>query len=314
MPDRSVTFRFLAAPTDVALLGGTAVGGGRVLEWIDNTAYACAAAWSGRSCVTAFVGNVNFVRPINSGDLVEIHAALVRTGRTSMHIRVDVITSRPRLGTSAVATSCTVIFVALDEVGRPTEVPSWSPRTEQDRQRNVAAADEALVRGQVEQAMRDQQYSDQSLAPRTTLRFLATPADANLRGTTHGGVVMRWIDEAAYICATKWSESDCVAAYSGGIRFYQPIPIGHLVEVQARLLYTGTRSMHISVHVRSGDPLTREMLLTTHCLTVFVARRDDRQSTQVPRFDPGTDEDRRLEAHAKHLVALRAGLDPRHPA
>ena len=42
------TLRFLAAPTDVADLGGTAVAGGRVLEWIDKAAYACAVGWSGR--------------------------------------------------------------------------------------------------------------------------------------------------------------------------------------------------------------------------------------------------------------------------
>ena len=40
------------------------------------------------------------------------------------------------------------------------------------------------------------------------------------------------------------------------VRFYQPLRIGDLVEVEARLLYTGNSSMHISVHVRSGDPST----------------------------------------------------------
>ena len=68
----SVTLRFLAAPTDVAFLGGTAVAGGRVLEWVDKAAYACAVGWSAGYGVTAYVGNVNFARPISSGDLVEV--------------------------------------------------------------------------------------------------------------------------------------------------------------------------------------------------------------------------------------------------
>ena len=121
--------------------------------------------------------------------------------------------------------------------------------------------------------MREQSYTEQSLAPSATLRFLAAPTDVNWGGKTHGGTVMRWIDEAAYVCAVGWSGSEhCVAAYSGGVRFYKPIRIGDLVEVDARLLYTGRRSMHVSVHVRSGDPRTPEQrVLTTHCLTVFVA-------------------------------------------
>ena len=42
-----------------------------MLEWIDKSAYACAAAWSGHYCVTAYVGNVRFHQPLHVGDLVE---------------------------------------------------------------------------------------------------------------------------------------------------------------------------------------------------------------------------------------------------
>ena len=61
-----LTLRFLAAPTDVAFLGGS-VHGGRVLEWIDKAAYALAVGWSGHYCVTAYVGNIHFARPIDIG-------------------------------------------------------------------------------------------------------------------------------------------------------------------------------------------------------------------------------------------------------
>ena len=61
----------------------------------------------------------------------------------------------------------------------------------------------------------------------------------NWGGKTHGGTVMRWIDEAAYACGAGWCGGMCIAAYSGGVRFYRPIQIGHLVEVEARLLRTG---------------------------------------------------------------------------
>ena len=60
-----------------------------------------------------------------------------------------------------------------------------------------------------------------------------------------------------------------------------PFGSGHLVEVEARLLHTGRTSMHIGVHVRSGDPATGELALTTFCRTVFVGIDADRRA--LPR-------------------------------
>jgi acyl-CoA hydrolase len=85
------------------------------------------------------------------------------------------------------------------------------------------------------------------------LRFLAEPTEVNFGGKVHGGAVMKWIDQAGYACAVGWSGQYCVTVYVGGIRFYQPIHIGDLVELQAMLIYTGTTSMHIAVDVSAGD-------------------------------------------------------------
>ena len=100
-----------------------------------------------------------------------------------------------------------------------------------------------------------------------------------------------------------------MAVYSGGVRFYRPLRIGDLVEVEARLLLTGTSSMHISVHVRSGDPATGELDLTTHSLIVFVPLDDEGHAAPAPAWQPVTDEDIALRDHALELVALRHQID-----
>jgi 4-hydroxybenzoyl-CoA thioesterase len=263
--------------------------------------------------VTAYVGNVNFARPIESGDVVEVLARLVHTGRSSMHVEVTVSSADPQRGDYAFATSCTVIFVAVGDSGRPIPVTQWVPVTDDDRERDAMAVDKTAVRADIEAAMKEQAYTAASAAPEATLRFLAAPTDVNWGGKTHGGTVMRWIDEAAYVCAAGWSGRDCIAAYSGGIRFYRPILIGHIVEVQARLLHTGRSSMHVSVHVRSGDPKDPQMQLTTHCLTIFVALDEQGRPSPVRGWEPRLEEDRRLDAHAQHLMQLRARLAPVHP-
>lgn len=153
--------------------------------------------------------------------------------------------------------------------------------------------------------MKAQEYSDAGTAERVVLRFLAAPTDVNWGGKVHGGIVMKWIDEAAYVCATRYCGNATVAVFSGGVRFYRPLLIGHVVEVEARLVYTGTKGMHVAVHALSGDPKGGEIHLTTYCLTVMVTRDAAGNSVPVPSWAPVTNEDERLHAHARDLLEIR---------
>ena len=140
-----------------------------------------------------------------------------------------------------------------------------------------------------------------------TLRFLAEPSTVNFGGKVHGGTVMKWIDEAGYACATSWSKRYCVTVFIGSIRFHRPIMIGDLVEVEARLAYTGSTSMNISVEVRSGDMKGGEMQKTTECLIVFVSVDSHGRPMPVSSFTPSTPGEMALAERAKtHLDASRA--------
>lgn len=142
-----------------------------------------------------------------------------------------------------------------------------------------------------------------------TLRFLAEPSEVNFGGNVHGGTVMKWIDQAAYTCAASWSGKYCVTVYVGGIRFFHPIHIGFLVEVQAQIIYTGKSSLHIAVDVLAGDPKQPGLTKTTHCIIVFVAVDESGKPVKVPRWEPQTDIDRALEAHAIRLIAMRNDIE-----
>ena len=154
------------------------------------------------------------------------------------------------------------------------------------------------------------------------MRFLAAPTDVNWGGKVHGGIVMRWIDEAAHVLATQWTGSaQNVAIFTGGVRFYRPLRIGHVVEVEARLLHTGRTSMHVGVHVRSGDPAQGPdgMELTTYCRTVFVAIDEERRAVPCPTWVPGQRRGpgagrprRRAHADPRALRRLTPGPDRRN--
>ena len=303
-PDR-VTLRFLVAPSDMDT-SGESVQAGRVLEWIDKAGYACAVGWSASYCVTAYVGDVHFTRPIASGSIVQAHARIIHTGRTSMQVFVSIETSDARDRSFVNATHCILVFVAVDDTGRPCEVPGWEPWDDGERTLQLRAAARIEPRKRIQTAMLEERYTDAGTTPRTVFRFLASPGDTNWGGNAHGGTVMRWIDETAFACAASWSSSAAVAVYSGGIHFYRPIPIGNLVEVDARLIHTGDHSMHISVRVRTGSPAApHELELATQCLTVFVERADDGRAAGIRPLDLLSEEDRRLDAHAVELIELR---------
>ena len=101
--------------------------------------------------------------------------------------------------------------------------------------------------------------------------------------------------------------------FSGGVRFYRPLLIGHVVEVEARLVYTGTKGMHIAVHVRSGDPKGKELNLTTYCLTVMVARDAEGTSVPIPRWVP-VSRGGQAAARPRPRAAGNPGHGPREPA
>ncbi len=138
-----------------------------------------------------------------------------------------------------------------------------------------------------------------------TLRFLAEPSDVNFGGKVHGGAAMKWIDLAAYACSAGWSGKYCITAYAGGIRFVAPIHVGNLVEVSAKVIYTGSSSMHIAIDVQASDPTQLKRRLTTHCIVIMVAVDDQGKPTQVPEWIPETEEDKHLHASAIKLMNMR---------
>ena len=95
-PQREITLRFLAEPTDVNF--GGKVHGGAVMKWIDQAGYACAVGWSAHYCVTAY-RQCRHHHPLPDG----------------------------------LSTHCLMVFVAVDDNGKPVPVPAWTPETDDDR-------------------------------------------------------------------------------------------------------------------------------------------------------------------------------------
>ncbi|HZU82522.1 MAG TPA: acyl-CoA thioesterase [Polyangiaceae bacterium] len=116
-----------------------AVFGGQIMAWIDLCAAVCAQRHAGRPCVTAFVDDLMFKRPVRVGQVVLVRAQVNATFHTSMEIEVTVQGEDTVSGERWPTVECLATFVAMGEDGRPTAVPPLRLDGDADRAAQAAA-------------------------------------------------------------------------------------------------------------------------------------------------------------------------------
>ena len=123
----------LVLPNDTNQLGNLL--GGRLMHWIDIAAALAAMRQSGKVCVTASVDVINFFEPIKLGHVVRVLASVNRAFSTSMEIGVKVFREDPLHGVQVHTSSAYLTFVAIDQYGKPLQVPPIIPCNNEDSRR-----------------------------------------------------------------------------------------------------------------------------------------------------------------------------------
>ena len=113
--------------------------GGELLARMDRAASIAARRHSRRIVVTASVNHVAFNRAIPLGSVVTIEAIITRSFKSSMEIFIDVWVEDRETGNRTKANEAIYTFVAVDDMGKPVEVPQVVPETEIEKQRFDAA-------------------------------------------------------------------------------------------------------------------------------------------------------------------------------
>ena len=133
----------LAILTDVVLPGETNplnnLFGGELLARMDRAASIAARRHSRRITVTASANHVAFNRAIPLGSVVTVEAKVSRSFKSSMEIYIDVWTEDRESGIRTKANEAIYTFVAVDDTGRPVEVPEIIPQTDEEKLRYDAA-------------------------------------------------------------------------------------------------------------------------------------------------------------------------------
>ena len=139
---------------DMANFSGN-VHGGAILKLLDQVAYSCASRYSACYVVTLSVDQVMFLQPIHVGELVTFLASVNYTGASSMEVGIKVVAEDIRSQVVRHVNSCFFTMVAVDEDGKPTPVPPFTPASDDERRRWDAALLRKALRH--EQAQRHEQ-------------------------------------------------------------------------------------------------------------------------------------------------------------
>ena len=128
-----VTLSQLMHPEHTNLLGN--VHGGWIMKLVDEAAALACMRHAQKKVVTVAIDSMTFRRPIRIGDLIILNAEVSYTGRTSMEAEVHVVAENPITGKRTHTNTAYLVYVALDDRGRPTEVPPLKSETEEEKQR-----------------------------------------------------------------------------------------------------------------------------------------------------------------------------------
>lgn len=128
--DSAIEQTYVVMPSDTN--GSGHLFGGQLCSWIDVVGGIVAMRHARRRVVTARIDNLNFTAGADLNDVVVLSARLTYVGRTSMEVRVD--TYREDLdGTRTPMNHAYLVYVAVDDMGRPVAVPGLELVTDEER-------------------------------------------------------------------------------------------------------------------------------------------------------------------------------------
>jgi uncharacterized protein (TIGR00369 family) len=143
----------------------------------------------------------------------------------------------------------------------------------------------------------------------TTLAQVMMPTDANSQGNVHGGTIMKLVDTAGGIAAIRHARHRVVTVIMDSMTFLEPVYVGDLLTIRARLTWTGRTSMETEVRVDAEKVATGVVTHTSTAYLVYVALDDDGNPCPVPPLDLSSDDERdrwrQAEARREYRLAAR---------
>lgn len=134
---------------------GGKIHGGILLSLMDKVAYACASKHAGAYCVTVSVDKVEFLQPVEVGELVSLHASVNHVGRTSLVVGIRVEAQNVKQGTIKHTNSSYFTMVAKGDDDKPAQVPQLILENTEQVKRFIEAMRMKEAKARMKELMND---------------------------------------------------------------------------------------------------------------------------------------------------------------
>lgn len=211
--------------------------GGAALAMLDRLAFILGSKALRGTVVTAAAGKLDFAAPAPAGHLVECQARILQRGRRSVTVAARLVAEDLLSGARLDCLSGELVMVRQAD-----EAPEVAPLP-------IAAADPELA----------------------LIAEIVFPGHANHRGLLHGGPAMAWIAKAGFVAATRRVRQTVVMAGSERLDFRAPALVGDIVEVGARVVGQGRRSIQVEAQMWAETPSSGARRLCSTAGLTYVA-------------------------------------------
>lgn len=125
------------------------------------------------------------------------------------------------------------------------------------------------------------------------MSVLMTPDKANFAGKVHGGDILKYLDQVAYACASRYCGNYVVTMSVDQVVFQKSILVGNLVTFLASVNYTGNTSMEVGIKVIAEDIQRGIVTETNSCFFTMVSVDANGTPQPVPPLEPKTEVEKR---------------------
>ena len=274
------------------------IHGGRMMEWIAQAGTLAASRLARGMVGLGTMDDIDFLQPVKVGEIAILRAQVEYVGTSSLEVGVRVWAENVKTGRRAVTLNAHLVFVAMDEEGRPRPVTDKIEPHDADEVALVTAARERREQRLARFAKREARVAETVLddgdigwkfeSVRSTL-----PEDALFGSMMFAGKMLMALDEAGGILSMRYCRGLVMTACLDAMDFYTPIFTHEVVTFQAGLNYVGTASLEIGVKVLAEKPHTGERRHACTAYLTYVHLGEDLRPRASRPFTPETAAERR---------------------
>jgi acyl-coenzyme A thioesterase 7 len=277
------------------------IHGGRMMEWIAQAGTLAASRLAHGTVGLGAMDDIDFLQPVKVGEIAILRAQVEYVGTSSLEVGVRVWAENVKTGWRAVTLNAHLVFVAMDEHGRPRAVAGKIEPRDAGEHALLAAARERRERRVARFAEREARLA-QTTSDHEDLRWtfesvrVTLPEDALFGDMMFAGKMLMALDEAGGILSMRYCRGLVMTACLDAMDFHTPIFTHEVLTFEATLNYVGTSSLEIGVNVLAEKPRTGEVRHACSAYLAYVHLGEDLRPRPCRAFTPlGPAERRRWE-------------------